>query len=102
MEGRQPTNALWLKGRKPYPAFSGATDALKDVDTTQAHKNVVVNMTAASIIDDFALDAIEAEKFELARKLQEKALLLRFEIKGIADSLTPPKKKIVTTPFTRE
>ena len=102
VEGRKPSNALWLKGRKPYPAFAGATDALKDADTTQAHKNVVVNMTAASILDDLALDATEAEKPALARGLQERALLLRFEIKDILANLTPPKKKIITTNFTRE
>jgi hypothetical protein len=101
VEGRRPANALWLKGRKPYPAFSGATDALKDVDTTQAHKNVVVNMTAASILDNLALDATEAEKDGLARGLGERALLLRFEIKDIMANMTPPKKTI-TTPFTRE
>ncbi len=101
VESRKPPNALWLKGRKPYPAFSGATDALKDADTTQAHKNVVVNMTAASILDDLALDATEAEKPALARGLQERALLLRFEIKDIMANMTPPKKTI-TTPFTRE
>ncbi len=100
VEGRKPSNALWLKGRKPYPAFSGSTDALKDVDTTQAHKNVVVNMTAASILDDLALDATDAEKPALARGLQEKALLLRFEIQHILANLTPPIKK-VTTPWTR-
>ncbi len=102
VDNRRPSNALWLKGRKPYPAFSGSTDALKDVDTTQAHKNVVVNMTAASIIDDFALDATEAEKFELARKLQERALLLRHEIQHILANMTPPPRKRITTPFTRE
>jgi hypothetical protein len=101
VESRKPPNALWLKGRKPYPAFSGATDALKDADTTQAHKNVVVNMTAASILDDLALDATDAEKFGLAKGLENKALLLRFEISGLMASMTPPKKTI-TTPFTRE
>jgi len=99
---RTPTNALWIKGRKPYPAFAGATDALKDVDTTQAHKNVVANMTAASIIDDFALDATEAEKFDLAGKLGERALLLRHEIQHILANMTPPKTKTITTPFTRK
>ncbi len=101
VDNKTPSNALWLKGRKPYPAFSGATDALKDVDTTQAHKNVVVNMTAASIIDDFALDAVEVEKPRLAENLQNKALMLRFEIADIMASMTPPKKKTITTPFTR-
>ena len=98
---RIPTNALWIKGRKPYLAFAGATDALKDADTTQANRYVVTNMTAASIIDDLALDAIEAEKFELARKLGERALLLRFEINHILANMTPPKAKTITTPFTR-
>ena len=102
VEGRTPTNALWIKGRKPYSAFAGTTDALKDADTTQAHKNVVVNMTAASIIDDFALDATDAEKFELARKLGEKAFLLRFEIQHILANLTPPRTRTITTPFTRK
>jgi hypothetical protein len=99
---RTPTNALWIKGRKPYNAFSGSTDAIKDIDTTQANRYVLVNMTAASIIDDLALDATEAEKETLARSLQSRALLLRFEINDILASMTPPKKKIVTTPFTRE
>ena len=98
---RLPTNALWIKGRKPYPVFAGATDALKDADTTQANRYVVTNMTAASIIDDLALDAIEAEKFELARKLTERALLLRFEINHIMANMTPPNK-LITTPFTRK
>ena len=98
---RTPTNALWIKGRKPYPVFAGATDALKDADTTQANRYVLTNMTAASIIDDLALDAIEAEKFELARKLTERALLLRFEINHIMANLTPPNK-LITTPFTRK
>ncbi len=98
---RTPTNALWIKGRKPYPVFAGATDALKDADTTQANRYVVTNMTAASIIDDLALDAIEAEKFELARKLTERALLLRFEINHIMANMTPPNK-LITTPFTRK
>lgn len=102
VEGRKPTNALWLEGRKPYPVFSGATDALKDVDTTQAHKNVVVNMTTASIIDDLALDAIEAEKPQLAEALQVKAMMLRNEIADLIASMTPPKKKVITTPFTRD
>ncbi|KKL75630.1 hypothetical protein LCGC14_2052980 [marine sediment metagenome] len=102
VESRKPPNALWLKGRKPYPVFSGATDALKDVDTTQAHKNVVANMTAASIIDDLNLDATEAEKFELAGKLGERALLLRHEIQHILANMTPPKTKTITTPFTRK
>jgi len=101
VEGRHPPNALWLKGRKSYPVFAGATDALKDVDITYAHKNVVVNMTTASIIDDLALDAIEAEKPQLAESLQVKAMMLRNEIAGIIASMTPPKKKIITTPFTR-
>ena len=101
VEGSRPPNALWLKGRKPYPAFSGATDALKDVDTTQAHKNVVANMTAASIFDDLAIDATEAEKPQLSEALQVKALVLRNEIAGILASMTPPKKKVITTPFTR-
>ncbi|KKN25157.1 hypothetical protein LCGC14_0887660 [marine sediment metagenome] len=99
---RQPTNALWIKGRKPYDAFAGATDALKDADTTQANRYVVTNMTAASILDDLALDAMEAEKEALANNLRGKALELRFEIQHILNTMTPPAKKIVTTPFTRE
>lgn len=102
VDDKRPTNALWLKGRKPYPVFSGATDALKDVDTTQAHRHVVTNMTVASILDDLALDATEAEKTTLAEGLQVKALMLRSEIAGLMASMTPPKKKIITTPFTRE
>ena len=102
VEGRRPTNALWIEGRKPYPVFSGATDALKDVDTTQAHRNVLTNMTTASIIDDLALDATEAEKPQLSEALQVKALVLRNEIADITLNLTPPKKKIITTPFTRD
>jgi hypothetical protein len=98
---KTPSNALWLRGRKAYPDFAGATDALKDVATTVAHRHVVANMTAASIIDDFALEALEAEKFRLAEQLQIKALLLRSEIRGIVDSMTPPKKKKITSPFTR-
>lgn len=93
---------LWIRARAPYPAFAGATDALKDVDTTVAHKDVVVNMTAASIIDDLALDATEAEKPQLSEQLQIKALLLRNEISGLVASMTPPKKKIITSPFTRD
>ena len=100
--GRQPSNALWIKGRKAYPTFSGATDALKDVDTTVAHKDVVANMTAAAILDDLALDATEAEKPQLSEQLQIKALLLRNEIQHISNSMTPPRKKIITTPFTRD
>ena len=102
VDDKRPTNALWIKGRKPYPAFSGATDALKDVDTTQAHRYVVTNMTTASILDDLALDATEAEKPQLSGQLQIKAMMLRNEISGIMASMTPPKKKIVTTPFTRD
>jgi hypothetical protein len=98
---RKPTNALWIKGRKPYDAFSGSTEGIKDFDTTQANRYVVANMTAASILDDLALDAIEAEKFELARKLTERALLLRFEINHIMANMTPPNK-LITTPFTRK
>jgi hypothetical protein len=101
VEGRRPTNALWLEGRKPYPAFSGATDAAKDTDTTQAHRHVVANMTAASILDDLALDATEAEKPQLAEQLQQRAVLLRFEIKDLFANMTPPSKTI-TTPFTRK
>ena len=96
VEGKQASHPLWIKGRKPYPVFSS------DSDTTQANRYVVTNMTAASIIDDLALEAIEAEKFELARKLGERALLLRFEINHILANMTPPKKKTLTTPFTRE
>ena len=99
---RTPTNALWIKGRKPYDSFSGTDDGAKDVDTTQANRYVVTNMTAASILDDLALDAIEAEKEILARGLQEKALLLRFEIQHIQANMTPPKRRVLTTPFTRE
>ena len=99
---RIPTNALWIKGRKPYDAFSGATDALKDVDTTQANRYVVANMTAASILDDLALDATEAEKENLSNQLKEKALLLRLEIQHILANMTPPKRKVITTSFTRE
>ena len=102
VEGRKPSNALWLKGRKPYLAFAGATDALKDADTTQAHKNVVVNMTTASILDDLALDATEDEKPALANGLQERALLLRHEIQHILANMTPPVSKKITTPFTRK
>jgi hypothetical protein len=99
---KTPSNALWVRGRKAYPAFSGATDALKDVATTPAHKSVVANMTAASIIDDLALDATEAEKPQLSEQLQIKAMLLRNEVASLIASMTPPKKKTVTTPFTRD
>ena len=102
IQGRQPSNALWIKGRKAYPVFSGATDALKDVDTTVAHRDVVVNMTAASILDDLALEATEAEKPQLSEQRQIKALLLRNEISGLVGSMTPPRKKIITSPFTRD
>jgi hypothetical protein len=105
VEGRRPTNALWIKGRKPYPVFSsvgGSSDFWLDIATTQANRYVVVNMTAASLIDDLALDAIEAEKPQLAENLQNKAIFLRFEIGDLLANLTPPKKKIITTPFTRE
>ena len=63
---------------------------------------LVVNMTVASILDDLALDATEAEKPQLAEQLQVKALMLRNEIAGLMASMTPPKKKIITTPFTRK
>lgn len=99
---RIPTNALWIKGRKPYDVFSGSTEGIKDLDTTQANRYVLTNMTAASIIDDLALDAIEAEKPTLAEKLSLKAATLRLEIADILANMTPPKKKIITTPFTRE
>lgn len=99
---RTPTNALWIKGRKPYDIFAGADDSAKDADTTQANRYVVTNMTAASILDDLSLEATDAEKFELARKLQEKAILLRFEINHILANMTPPKPKTITTPFTRK
>ena len=99
---RIPTNALWIKGRKPFPVFAGSTDALKDADTTQANRYVVVNMTAASILDDLALEAMEAEKDALAQNLQGKALLLRFEIQHILNTMTPPGKKTITTPFTKK
>jgi hypothetical protein len=102
VEGRRPGNALWIRGRKAYPVFSGATDALKDVETTVAHRDVVVNMTTAAILDDLALEATEAEKTQLSEQLQIKALLLRSEIKHLVASMTSPKKKIITTPFTRD
>jgi hypothetical protein len=99
---RIPTNALWIKGRKPYDAFSGSTEGIKDLDTTQANRYVVTNMTAASILDDLALDAIEAEKPILSQQLSLKAATLRLEIANILANMTPPKKKTITTPFTRE
>jgi hypothetical protein len=59
-------------------------------------------MTAASILDDLALKAIEAEKTQLAQSLQIQAMLLRDAVFGIVAGMTPPKKKTVTTPFTRD
>jgi hypothetical protein len=59
-------------------------------------------MTAASILDDLALEATRAEKDGLARGLGERALLLRFEIKDILANMTPPRTKTITTPFTRK
>ena len=62
---------------------------------------MVANITAASILDDSALEAIEREKKDLAAMLVAKADRLRADITDLAANMAPPKKKAVTTPFTR-
>ena len=101
LKERSPEHPLWLVARKSYAAFAGATDALKDADTTVADRYVVANMTAASILDDSALEAIEREKKDLAAMLVAKADKLRADITDLAANMAPPKKKTVTSPFTR-
>ena len=101
LANRPVANALWIEARKPFDAFAGATDAAKDAATSAAHKNVVVNMTTASIIDDLALEALEAEKFKLAEGLQQKAAILRFDVQNLMSAMSPPKRRIITTPWRR-
>ena len=95
------TNALWVEARKSFSTFSGSTDAVKDTATTTLHRHIVANMTAASIIDDFALDATAAEKFTLAERLMIKAATLRFDVQNLILTMTPPKRKKVTDVWSR-
>ena len=87
-------NGLWIKARKNVTLFTGATAVLKDADTTAAHKDVLVYLTTASLIEDLALAARRAEKEGLAAALDSKAANLRVAIFPIAQTMMPTKTTI--------
>ena len=91
---KRARNGLWIKARKNVALFSGATAALKDADTTAAHKDVVAYLTAASLIEDLALAARRAEKEALASALDSKAANLRLAVFPIAQTMMPPRASI--------
>ena len=69
--------ALWVVAKVDYPAFAGATFALKDADTTKAPKDLVVGMTAADLFDMRADYMEERGKEETAQRLRNRAIILR-------------------------
>jgi len=91
---KRPRNGLWIKARKNVPLVTGATAVLKDADTTAAHKDVLVYLTTASLIEDLALAARRAEKEGLAAALDSKAANLRVAIFPIAQTMMPTKTTI--------
>src|SRR3990172_8836490 len=91
---KRPRNGLWIKARKNVPLFTGATAVLKDADTTAAHKDVLVYLTTASLIEDLALAARRAEKEGLAAALDSKAANLRLAVFPIAQTMMPTRASI--------
>lgn len=75
LEDMPITHPLWVEGRKDFAGFSGATEALKDADTTAAPKELVIGLAHALILDDFATEALEegnAEKYTLMNAQAER------------------------------
>lgn len=64
---------LWVIVDVDYPAFAGATAALKDADTTKAPQDVVVPLAVASLFDQRAEWEFLDGKDTLAEKLQQLA-----------------------------
>lgn len=90
LEDTPITHPLWVEGRKDFAGFSGATEALKDADTTAAPKELVIGLAHALILDDFATEALEEGN-------ENKYKLMTLQAERIRASLTNEIKD-----YTRE
>jgi hypothetical protein len=76
LQVKSVTKPLWLRARIDYDALSA------DTGNTVAHRDIVVYLTLAEILDRMALTAERDEKPDLATRLSVRAEEARREIEG--------------------
>ncbi len=77
-----------------FSAFSGATEELKDADTTAAPKELVLGLAHALILDDFATEALEDGDMDKYKLMTVQAERIRAELSPLRRRYYQPKGRV--------